>query len=502
MNENVIFTPGVPQPPNPQPVEPRPDGSRPAGPQPMQASGDVQNTTPGSLSALPQAAVPPGSGQLPSPSKKSIIIKIVIGVIIGALIVFSIIRFVLPLFGGNNAQSGKVTLIYWGLWEDPTVVKPIIDDFQRQHPNITITYSKQDIKQYRQRLSTRIENGDGPDIFRYHNTWVPMLSSVLLPLSSDVIKPNEFKTLYAPVIQNDLIKSGAIYGIPLSIDTLAMFVNKEIIDAGSYDIPKDWEDFIRIAKSVTVQDAGGSIKTAGAAMGTYDNIAHASDIIAVLLLQNGVNVKKMEETKQYAVEALEFYTKFATESNNVWSNDLESSTRMFAAGNLAMYFGYSWDIFALQALNPQLKFEVHPMPTIPGAKPLTVASYWVEGVSANSKHKKESLLFMQYLSQKEVSQRFYKSVVDSGRPFGEIYARKDLQELLKDDLVVYPFAKQTDTATSTIFSSDTYDDGINSQANAYLADAVRFILNGGSVESAVDTFAQGVIQKLQQYGQQ
>src|SRR5581483_8628603 len=56
------------------------------------------------------------------------------------------------LFSGQGGQSGKVTLTYWGIWEDQNVMQPILDDFQKQHPNITVTYSRQDPKDYTKRL--------------------------------------------------------------------------------------------------------------------------------------------------------------------------------------------------------------------------------------------------------------------------------------------------------------------------------------------------------------
>src|ERR1035437_1886814 len=101
----------------------------------------------------------------------------------------------------------------------------IIADFEKSNPNIKINYSKQDIKQYRETLTTRIGNGTGPDIFYFHNTWLPMFKNSLLPMSQDVITNQDFSKNFYPVAQADLISNGAIYGIPAEIDTLALYVN-------------------------------------------------------------------------------------------------------------------------------------------------------------------------------------------------------------------------------------------------------------------------------------
>jgi len=144
----------------------------------------------------------PKENQLNSLKK---IAKVLLG-LLAVLIVVALIVFIVS--GLMKNKSAKITLTYWGLWENSGVMQNIISDFERQNPNIKIDYSKQDIKQYRERVLTRIANGNGPDIFRFHNTRYPMYSSVLLPLPVDTITPADFKKTFYPVTQKDLIKNG------------------------------------------------------------------------------------------------------------------------------------------------------------------------------------------------------------------------------------------------------------------------------------------------------
>lgn len=422
-------------------------------------------------------------------------IKIFIAIIIVALFVFLIIRFILPRFAAKEDKI--VTLKYWGLWEDKNTMQSIINDFEKENPNVKIEYSKQDIKQYRQRLVTRIENGEGPDIFRFHNTWVIQLYDILLPLSKETITKEEFKKSFYPVAQSDLIKNGAIYGIPLEIDTLSLFTNSEMFSVAGAKVPKTWEDFVKTAKSLTVKDEEGRIKTAGAALGTFDNISHAPDIVSLFLLQNGANLEKLLQTPQNSQDALIFYTSFAKEEDNVWDNTLDNSLLAFSKGNLAMYFGYSWDVFNFKAINSALLFEVHPVPKLEGRN-ITVASYWVEGISAKTKYQEETSLFLKYLAKKETQQKLFTETAKS-RFFGEPYSRADLAETLKNNVLAYPFVEDGPNALSSFFVSNTFDDGLNSQMNNYLGNAIRSILGNTSPDSAVETLSQGVDQVLGQY---
>lgn len=413
------------------------------------------------------------------------------------LLLVGILFFGLRSFRGGNEH---VTLTWWGLWEDKNVMNAIIADFERAHPNITVTYSKEDPKQYTQRLITRIPQGAGPDIFTFHNTWLPMLHSLMLPMSSDVMSKSDFQKYYYPVAQQDLVRNGALYGIPLEIDTLSLFVNTKIFQAAGIQPPTTWDDFNKDAPLMTVKDDAQKIKTSGAALGTYDNITHAPDIMSLMFLQNGADPRDLQKTADYSSQALSFYQTFAMNDQKVWDPTLDPSKIAFSKENLAMYFGYSWDIFDLKSLNPNLNFKVYPVPHLSGGQPLTVASYWVQGISEKSKHPKEALLFMHFLAQKETEQKLFTEEAKT-RLFGEPFARIDLAASLKDDPNLSVFISQAPYARSSIFAGETYDDGIDGQLNGYLANAIRSGLNNESASSAIQTLSQGVTQILQQYGQ-
>ena len=425
------------------------------------------------------------------------IVKLLIGILVVIFIAIIIFMVVIPSFTKKTNQ--KVTLTYWGLWEDSRIMQSIISDFQKQNPNITITYLKQDIKQYRESLTTRINNGNGPDIFRFHNSWYPMFSTILLPLPSDTISKTDFSQWFYPVAQKDLIKNGAIYGIPLHIDTLALYINSDLFKSAGLKVPTDWNNFINDAKMLTVKNAEGKIQTAGAALGAFDNVNHSPDILSLLFLQNGVDINNISSSSQKVIDALNFYTSFALGSDAVWDNTLDSSLLAFSRGNLAMFFGYSWDYFAVKAINPNLNFEIAPVPQLPNSN-VTFASYWVEGVSVKSKHQKEALLFMKFLADKSTQEKLYSEQART-RVFGELYARKDLADKLKENTLVNPFIQQAKTASSSFFVDGTNDNGLNYQMNTYLGNAVNSILNNISAQTAVDTLSQGVSKVLKQYGQ-
>jgi multiple sugar transport system substrate-binding protein len=436
-------------------------------------------------------------------SAKKKIISLIVGLFIIVTLAVLAIVFILPMFQNKGVQ--EVELVYWGTWEDPQAFREIIDEFRKLHPNINIKYERQDLRglgKYIDRLSTRIENGTGPDIFRYHNSWLPQLirpSPLLLPFPSDVVNALEMDKFYK-VVQEDLKAGGAYYGVPIQFDTLALFVNvQSFAAAGIAEYPSTWDDLGSAARKLTVKDSEGRIISSGVALGTYDNIAHASDIISLLLIQNGADLLDLNgESKQNAYDAFDFYTSFAKGDAKVWDDTLDNSKLAFAKGNLAMYFGYSWDIFIIKALNPNLEFAVVPVPSLP-SRNATIASYWVEGVSSRTKFSKEAFEFLKFLARRETMEKMY-SKEARVRLFGSLYPRSDMADLLKTNTLIYPFVAQGEIAVSTIFSSDTHDDAMVKSLNSYLGNAVRAIINeNSSPQSAVETLAAGVSQVLSKY---
>lgn len=501
MAENVIFDPqqASNQPDTGQPPQEIPPqyGAGEGGP-PSDGEPPVDDIE----SEIPDA--PQGIRGILASLTNTFIKKILIGVVVVIILIFIIILIMPKEPGVKNA-----TLVWWGLWESNEVMQPLIDEFERQNPNIKIKYSKQDPEKYRDILLTRINNRTGPDIFRYHNTWVPMLTSVLAPLPQDVIKSEDFKKEYYPVIQKDLTQNGAIYGIPLGIDSLALFINTDLLKVAGIPVPKDWDQFANAAKKMTVKDKDTQeIQTSGTALGTYGNVIHAPDIVSMMFIQQGADLKKILSEKDDLSAALAFYTAFARGQDKTWDNPrdypLGNSLLAFAKGQLAMYFGFSWDIFTIEQLrkNNNLKYEIHAVPGLTGGKSITVASYWVEGVSSRSKNQKEAMQFMNYLTKKETLKKFY-TEASKTRLFGELYPRSDMADELKDNSLIYPFISQLKDAGSSYFASDTHDGdtGLNKRANTYLENAINAVVkNNSSVESEVSTLQGGVGVVLKEYG--
>ncbi|GAI84931.1 unnamed protein product, partial [marine sediment metagenome] len=295
----------------------------------------------------------------------------------------------------------KITLNYWGLWESEEIIKPIIAKYQEDNPNITINYVQQSFKDYRERLQSALARDEGPDIFRFHNTWLAMLKKELASAPSAIAKDINLKENYYPVVSEDLKVGSQVFGVPLGFDALALFYNAKILKEAGKTYPATWDEFRRTAMDLCVADSadksckpGARIVTAGAALGTTSNVDHFSDILGLMILQNGVDLTKPRG--DLAEDALKYYTLFTTD-DHIWDESLPSSIYAFATEKVAMIFAPSWRAHEISQINPQLEFKTTPVPQLPGTQ-IGWATYWAEGVSSKSKNIQAAWEFLTYLS--------------------------------------------------------------------------------------------------------
>jgi len=420
--------------------------------------------------------------------KKVLLIFGILAVLV--LVGLAIFKLVIPRF----QKPQQVTLNYWGLWESQTVMQGLISEWESKNPNVKINYSQQSPKEYRERLQSALARNEGPDVFRYHITWLPMLKSELQAVPAEVMSASEFESAFYPVIKDNLRSGTGFLGLPLGVDTLALFYNQQIFQAAGKTPPTSWDQLRQVALDLTIRDDSGRIQTAGIPLGNTSNVDHWPDILGLMMLQNGVNLA--QPVGNLAEDALTFYTIFS-KVDRVWDETLPSSTLAFATGKAAMFLGFSWDVFEIKNINPNLDFRVMPVPQLPGTD-ISWSSFWVEGVGKRSSKQKEAWAFLKFLSSKEGLEKAYQAQ-SQVRLFGEVYPRVDMASSLASNNLITPFINQASKAKTWYLCSRTFDNGINDRMIKYYEDAVNAVNGGTAASDILKTTSQGVSQLLSQY---
>jgi multiple sugar transport system substrate-binding protein len=452
----------------------------------------AQNETPANT-AVPEIQQSPPPIRQPNPWPKRMIMLILMGILVAGAVFGGRLLF------GMVQGSKQVTITYWGLWENEAILQPLIMAFESANPNIRVQYIKQSQTQYRERLQAAIDRGEGPDVFRFHNTWVPMLARELTPVPETVMSVSDFQSTFFPVAANDLIGGTTIYGIPLMIDGLGLYYNEDLFArAGITTPPTTWAEVLAMIPKIAKPE-GETFAVSAIALGTTNNVEHYSDILATMFMQNGANLTSPTGTA--AEETLLFYRKFANPSDPLytWNETMDNSIYAFASGKVAMILAPSWRAFDIADINPSLRFKIAPIPQLPG-NIVNWASYWVEGVSAKSKYTAQAMTFLKYLTSKEGATLLYSEEVKARKLFGEPYARVDLANTLLSDPYVGAYVSQGKDARSFPLAARTFDNGLNDKLIVYLQNALNALKTGSSPTAELDTMKAGFQQVFTTYG--
>ncbi len=379
-------------------------------------------------------------------------------------------------------------------------MRPLLDEFEKTHPGIKVVYKMQSPQEYRERVQSALNNNNGPDVFRIHNTWLPMFKGALSPVPSTVFSTVDYEKTFYPVTKTDFSSQGIYYAVPLETDGIAMYVNDDLLEQNNLSAPENWDQLKEVAITLAKCDSltgsceyGAKLTTAGVAIGSTKNVDHWEDILAVLLLQNGVNMLTPAIPNTNAADdAISYFANFVN-TYRVWDENFPNSTTSFASGKVGVYFGPSWRVFDIKSLNPKLRFSVHPIPQVAiepgrGEQQITYASYWAEAVSAKSKNQKQAWELVAFMSQPDTLRKLYQSASDDQRSFGEPYSRKDMASELQTAQYANVFVKQAPLARSWYLASFTHDGktGINTQLSELFAKVVARSVSVSSLANEIN----------------
>ncbi len=421
-------------------------------------------------------------------------ITIIVGVLLGVLVLLIIAMVVL---GGRQqsaeeeGDAGPVTIRYWRVFDDKDKFQPLIDKYQADHPDVKIEYRKLTYEEYERTLVDALAGGRGPDIFTVHNTWLPRYFDKIEPIPTEKYALRDYRNeFYPPAFET--IRNDRIYGIPLAIDSLGLYLNAQFdLDAGISQAPRTWEDLVGepgnpdrpgILRALS-QRQGDRFTRSAIALGN-NTVSRSVDILALMMLQQRTQMTNDDNTQAtfnltQDVEgrqqplgrlALEFYTSFADpRSNNYsWNSKSGDSVRAFAEGKVAYMVGYAYHAPEIERLNPELQYEIAPMLQIAGTSPVNYASFWVETVARGSEHPEEAWNFLRFITNRD-NMPEYTQAVESVPARKEVPASGGL-EVLQDQL---------ETARS-------WYKGDAAKADAIFARMIDQVLAGENPQNVID----------------
>ncbi len=445
----------------------------------------------------------------------------------------------LPVFlgagcgGPSTAQTvatKPIKLTIWGTFDSGAMYDPIMAAYRTIHPNVSFEYKQLRTEEYKDELLHAFAEGKGPDIFSIHNTWIGEYTPLIQPMPKSLkiaysevrgtIKKETVYTLkeeptlsmrtlksdFVDVVTHDVVRpykpndqveaQDRIFGLPLSVDTLALYFNKDLLNAaGIAEPPTTWTKFQEDIPKLTRIGQKDVVIQSGAAIGTSKNVERASDILNLLMLQNGVTLASDSGIATFATadnkgnspaaDAVRFYTDFANPQKQVytWNAEEPNSFEAFATGKTAFFFGYSYHAPLLKSRSPKLNWAIAPMPQIEGGRNVNYANYWIETVAKSSPSVDWAWDFIQFATSKDRVTSYLKAAAKPP-------ARRALIAPQLEDEALSTFASQTLTAQSWYLGSNA------SAAEQAFLDLIDQALKGADIPNELSKAQTKVNQTL------
>ncbi len=287
-------------------------------------------------------------------------------------------------YKSDNASTALPPITVWGTF--PTsIFQGVLKEINNTRATpLVVTYVEKSEASFDKEFIETLARGQGPDVILLPQDMLMRHEDKLILIPNDILTERDFKNTYVSQAELYLTPKGVL-AVPFTLDPFVMYWNRDLFtNAGIATYPRFWDEFNGIAEKIDLKDVNSNIRRSAIAMGEFNNINNAREILGALLLQSGnpVTQKTITDTGstrlvstigngQYAgaslsLPAVQFFTQFSNprDPSYSWNRGLPASKSWFLSGSLATYFAPASELFDLRAKNSNIDFDVAPLPQI------------------------------------------------------------------------------------------------------------------------------------------
>ncbi|MEZ4675641.1 MAG: extracellular solute-binding protein [Caldilineaceae bacterium] len=315
----------------------------------------------------------------------------------------------------SDSDSDVVEIEYWQYFFDArvTAMDQLIEMFEAENPGIKVIHNS-DIpyEDFLDKIATSVPAGVGPDVatlfYGWQVSWID--AGYLVPLPEEYFPASMVNDEFSPMVQASFF-DGKLYTLPTAVRTLALFYNKDLMEAAGLDPnspPTTLTELEEQAVQCTKKDADGNYEIQGFVVEMNGQAHHW--FREVLLRQFGQDPYSADNTQVlwnasdagYAAwnELLKFETELQTGDNDLF----DGGTQAFLNGKACFHIDGSFRLGSIANNAPDLNFGVVELPEHNGVKS-TFGSYWTHGITtkaaADPARLEASIKFLQFITSPE-----------------------------------------------------------------------------------------------------
>ena len=308
-------------------------------------------------------------------------------------------------------RKEKTVLQLWHYWdreESRQCLAKLVQKFNDTHQDVEIQINYIADEDFKKRLVLAAADGEQPDLAIVDSSDIQYYdkAGILKDLSSEMKAENYLSR----ALISCRTKDGRLVGLPLGLNCLIFYYNKDILKQAGVGVPTTLEEFVTAAEAVT------SDQVSGCAFPALQS-EESSFCFLPILWNYGGSLAQIDSPA--GRQAFGFLKQLA--ENRALSEDNVNMTISdiaweFANGNIAMAFMTSGYENEIRKENPDLHFATTKLPC--GENSITISGGEVLTVTC-AEHEKAAREFVRFMEQPEQTELYLDSA-------GYLAARRDL----------------------------------------------------------------------------
>lgn len=350
--------------------------------------------------------------------------------------------------------DGAVHLEYWDMaWGSAAFMSQLqnnVTEFNKQHPEIYVSFTQLAWGDYMQKLLSAVQAGNPPDMGG-GDSGIPfnMAAQGKALDISDLFEEWQADGTFDDMSEWSYQKwdfQGMHPGITWQLDSRGIYYRKDLLEAAGVDVPTTWDEWRAAMEACHKPDEGVLGLAVPGKQGTYDT----DQFYMTLVFQAGGSLADADgnaaiDTPEH-LTALEFekdiVSNFAAPGTPSWT--FTEVMRAFEQGEAAFAFGGGWFIEDIRTNAPDLFDKVGLLPPLigPGGEEaqhiVSFANPWM--IYSQTEHPDEAKTFLKWMMRPENLEKLY-----SSEPGGKWPVYKSLLDspVYKSNELIQEMARQT-----------------------------------------------------------
>jgi len=309
----------------------------------------------------------------------------------------------------------------------------VIEAFNKKYPDVKVEYQNVGNVDSRGKVSLDGPAGIGPDIFMMPHDHISLAVNDGLCEPMTATLSTKFKNEILEAALETCTSDGKIYAVPIFIENIALFYNKDLYGDKA---PTTFEEIIDFAKGYN-DFAAGKYTLAWQVDDAYHNYFWLTAFGMKIFGPNMDDYKNPGFDSAEAKAGVDYYRSLRKQlfDVNVADASWDATVSAFQRGEVPLTISGPWAI--ADAVSNGVNFGITKIPTIDGKQPRCFAGVILAAVSSYTENPDAAFAFVEFLASDEAASIHYKIT-------GKMTALKNTNiEGLKDDAYLKGISEQS-----------------------------------------------------------